>query len=74
MQDGKRKNAFWNLQVPEQLDVAIDKLIATDFHLTKAEFIREAVREKLAKHGITHQPEPEKEGALGIKVEASKDG
>lgn len=53
----KEKIAVWNIQVPKPLDEALDKLVASNFHMTKAEFIREAVREKLANSGITHQME-----------------
>lgn len=52
MEKPKEKTAVWNIQVPKPLDEAVDKLITQNFHMTKAEFIREAVREKLTKHGI----------------------
>jgi metal-responsive CopG/Arc/MetJ family transcriptional regulator len=52
MQKPKEKIATWNIQVPKPLDKAVDKLITQTFHMTKAEFIREAVREKLEKHGV----------------------
>ena len=49
----KNKNVVvWNLQVPELLDKAVEKAITSNFHLTKAEFIRDAVREKLERIGI----------------------
>jgi len=48
----RKENAVWNLQVPKPLDEALDKAIALDFHLTKSEFIRAAVREKLAQYNI----------------------
>jgi Arc/MetJ-type ribon-helix-helix transcriptional regulator len=47
----KRGKAVWNFQVPVKLDEAIEKIVASDFHLTKAEYIREAVREKLERAG-----------------------
>lgn len=55
----KRDIAVWNLQVPKPLDDALGKAVVSDFHMTKAEFIRDAVREKLAKLGLTVQIERE---------------
>jgi metal-responsive CopG/Arc/MetJ family transcriptional regulator len=52
MEKPKEKTAIWNIQVPKQLDEAVNKLITQNFHMTKAEFIREAVREKLLKHPV----------------------
>jgi metal-responsive CopG/Arc/MetJ family transcriptional regulator len=52
MDKAKEKTAVWNIQVPKPLDEAVDKLITRNFHMTKAEFIREAVREKLLKHRV----------------------
>lgn len=49
----KRKTATWNIQVPEALDKAVDVAVAKDWHYTKTEFIREAVREKLKSLGIS---------------------
>ena len=48
----KRKIATWNIQVPQALDKAVDVAVARDWHYTKTEFIREAVREKLRSLGI----------------------
>ena len=48
----KQKVAVWNLQVPKPLDEALDKVIISNWHRTKAEFIRDAVREKMRKLGI----------------------
>jgi len=59
MEKKEKEIAVWNLQVPKPLDEAIDKFIASDFHMTKAEYIREAVREKLKRAGIKHT-EPRK--------------
>jgi len=46
-----KRKVSWNLDVPIPLDEAVEKVISSNFHLTKSEFIREAVREKLAKQG-----------------------
>jgi len=48
----KETSACWNLYVPKSLDRAVDKVINVDWHQTKAEFIRQAVREKLISLGI----------------------
>lgn len=49
----KRQSACWNLQVPKSLDEAVEKAIVKGWCYTKAEFIRQAVREKLADYGVT---------------------
>jgi len=49
----KRKAVTWNIQVPQALDKAVDVAVAKDWHYTKTEFIREAVREKLKSLGIS---------------------
>lgn len=46
------KIAIWNLQVPRPLDEAVEKAILSNFHLTKSEFIRDAVRKRLEEIGI----------------------
>jgi len=53
MDKSTERIATWNIQVPKALDEAVDKLIIQNFHMTKAEFIRDAVREKLTKHNVT---------------------
>jgi len=52
---GKRKEnvKHWNISVPKPLNEALNTAVDKDFHQSKAEFIRSAVREKLAKMGIT---------------------
>jgi len=42
----------WNLQVPKSLDDAVEEIVKKDFHMTKAEFIRDSVREKLKSLGV----------------------
>jgi len=48
----EKKTACWNLQVPKSLDKAVDKAVLSDWHYTKTEFIRDAVRQKLNSMGI----------------------
>jgi Arc/MetJ-type ribon-helix-helix transcriptional regulator len=48
----KKEAATWNIQVPKALDKAVDKAIEENWHYTKTEFIRDAVREKLKTLGI----------------------
>ena len=48
----KDKIAVWNLQVPKSLDEAVELAVKRDWHQTKAEFIREAVRKELERRGI----------------------
>jgi Arc/MetJ-type ribon-helix-helix transcriptional regulator len=42
-----RKARFWHVPVTEALDRAVEEAIRRDMHSTKADLIREAVREKL---------------------------
>ena len=49
----KDKVAVWNLQVPKSLDEAVELAVKRDWHKTKAEFIREAVRRELERRGLT---------------------
>jgi hypothetical protein len=51
----KEKPIHWNVPAPRPLNDAVVKFITSNFHMTKAEFIREAVREKLEKHGVVHE-------------------
>lgn len=59
---GKRKDlTYWNVPVPKPLDNALQKAIERDWHPTKADFIRDAVRAKLVNMGISPSVEPGKE-------------
>jgi Arc/MetJ-type ribon-helix-helix transcriptional regulator len=49
---GKRKLTFWKVPVTPLLDEMLEKAIERNAHVTKSDFIREAVREKLAKMGF----------------------
>jgi len=68
MEKEKQKQTIrWNIPAPKPLNDALVKFIASNFHMTKAEFVRDAVREKLAKHGVVHEPAKETKKALGVK-------
>ena len=41
------KKTFWNIPVPKPLDDAVEKIVETDRHASKSEFIRDAVRKEL---------------------------
>jgi Arc/MetJ-type ribon-helix-helix transcriptional regulator len=43
---------YWNVPVPKSLDRALEIAIKRDWHRTKAEFIREAVRRELERLGF----------------------
>jgi len=48
----KTKLKIWRVPVPPLLDEAVKKALANDMHVTKSDFIRDAVREKLEKMGF----------------------
>jgi Arc/MetJ-type ribon-helix-helix transcriptional regulator len=59
---GKRKDIhYWNVPVTKTLDRAVENAIKIDMHNTKADLIREAVREKLDRMGLRVKLEPLKE-------------
>lgn len=52
----KRKdNLKWCIPVPNALDVALEQAIARDSHISKSEFVRDAVRRKLEDMGFNPQ-------------------
>jgi Arc/MetJ-type ribon-helix-helix transcriptional regulator len=54
---GKRKDvAYWNIPVPKILNEIVEKAIELDTHSTKSDFVRDAVREKLAVMGYKSEP------------------
>ena len=54
---GKRKDlAYWNVPVTRSLDMTLKEAIKKDMHNTKADLIREAVREKLKEMGFILSP------------------
>jgi len=48
----ENETTYWNIPVPRALDKALEEAIKRDWHRTKAEFIREAVRKELEKRGF----------------------
>jgi Arc/MetJ-type ribon-helix-helix transcriptional regulator len=54
--NAKRQTTRWNIPVPQTLDDALEKAIFLDSHMTKSDFVREAVREKLASMGYKNEP------------------
>jgi Arc/MetJ-type ribon-helix-helix transcriptional regulator len=52
----KRKDKTkWCIPVPNALDVALEQAIAKDSHISKSEFVRDAVRRKLENMGFNPQ-------------------
>jgi len=49
---GRRKLTFWKVPVTPLLDEMLEKAVEQNAHVSKSDFIREAVREKLAKMGF----------------------
>jgi Arc/MetJ-type ribon-helix-helix transcriptional regulator len=52
----KRKLTFWKVPVTPMLDEMLEKAVEKNAHVSKADFIREAVREKLTKMGLFELP------------------
>jgi Arc/MetJ-type ribon-helix-helix transcriptional regulator len=54
---GKRKDVtYWNIPVPKILNEIVERAIELDTHSTKSDFVRDAVREKLASMGYKSEP------------------
>jgi len=53
----KRKLKFWKVPVTPMLDEILQKAIEKNAHVSKSDFIREAVREKLSKMGFLKEVE-----------------
>jgi len=51
----KLKLVFWNIPVTPVLDQLVEKVVEMDAHVSKSDFVREAVREKLARMGFLEQ-------------------
>lgn len=47
-----RRLRTWQIPVTPKLDELVEKAIEMDVHVSKSDFIRGAVREKLAKMGL----------------------
>lgn len=55
----RKKYTRWLIVVSSTLDELLEKAIENDTHVTKSDFIREAVREKLEKMGLSFRLKPE---------------
>lgn len=53
----KKKGFYWNVPVDEPLNAAVELAVLNDWHRTKAEFIRDAVRKALREMGY-RPPKP----------------
>lgn len=59
----KKETKRWNIPVPKVLDDIVKEAVQLDTHSTKSDFVRDAVREKLAKMGYKSEPFKEAEAA-----------
>ncbi len=48
----KTKLKFWSIPVPEHLDLCVEEAVQLKSHVSKADFVRDAVREKLARMNL----------------------
>jgi len=48
---------YWNVPVTEHLDRIVEKAVTLNAHVSKADFIRDAVREKLGNIGLKEELE-----------------
>jgi Arc/MetJ-type ribon-helix-helix transcriptional regulator len=54
----KRKDMkYWNIPVTQHLDNVVEKAVQLNAHVSKSDFIRSAVREKLAGMGLKDELE-----------------
>jgi len=60
---GKRKDiTYWNVPVDRSLNEALEDAVHRDWHMTKAEFVRGAVRRVLREMG--YRPPQKQEEAM----------
>ena len=50
---GKLKK--WSIPVPKSLDEAVERAVKKNGHVSKSDFVRDAVREKLRKRGFLEE-------------------
>lgn len=43
----KRKLRFWNIPVTEELDDKVEEIVVSGDYVSKSDYVREAVREKI---------------------------
>jgi len=65
----KRRLKFWKVPVTPLLDELLEKAIERNAHVSKSDFIREAVREKLYKMGLMETLTQEVKGNRGRGAE-----
>lgn len=58
----KRKFQFWKVLVTPHLNHLLEKAVTQDAHVTKSDFIRCAVREKLSVMGLKKELETLEKG------------
>jgi len=46
---------IWQIPVTETLDKLLDAAVRVDTHMSKSDLVRDAVREKLTKMGLTYE-------------------
>jgi len=52
-----KKLKMWSIPVTQALDEAVEKAVKVDAHVSKSDFVRDAVREKLRKLGFLETAE-----------------
>lgn len=51
----KQEKTKWSIPVPKKLDEALEKAVSQDSHVSKSEFVRDAVRKQLQTMGFNPQ-------------------
>jgi len=64
----KQKDAYIGVRIPKTLKELVQKVVAVDAHLNEADFVRDAIREKIQREA------PELYAQLFRKQEATKNG
>lgn len=53
---------YWNIPVTPHLDEALEKAVTLNAHVSKSDFVRDSVRQKLEKMGLlVDQPQQAKD-------------
>lgn len=67
---GKRKDMrYWNIPVTPHLDDVLERAVLLNAHVSKSDFVRSAVREKLVAIGLREELEVLRIGIEEKKVE-----
>jgi len=51
----RKENTMWCIPVPNTLDNAVEQAVSRDSHISKSEFVRDAVRKQLEGMGFNFQ-------------------